>query len=262
MAAVIVKTASRRRWEWKSEKGGLYKAKKNQAILVKAWGYTLEPWEEELISERTFIEDQIYFQNVFEKIKMPQLKQETKMKEWNLTGKEIAPPSDRRALRKDYVRPKDGRRLRVVFIDQTVTDGASTEQIKFINLDVLENTTDHIIFILPNTTRQDLGLFQGKIKYTVFQEWQLYTTSVHHHLNQYFYKLNPDQIEILIKNMRTSRNNFPRILTSDPNVVHFGLIPNDLIMIIRRDILTGGPEFAIEYRVVTMPPQEIVKSRD
>jgi len=102
--------------------------------------------------------------------------------------------------------------------------------------------------------RDTIELAKKDIEVKMFEERRFYTTAIEHFLNPAMIRLTDEQKRILLIELDADVTNLPKILTTDPNVVYNQWSVGDVILVGRYDPSTGGPEFQLNYRVVSYPP--------
>jgi DNA-directed RNA polymerase subunit H (RpoH/RPB5) len=263
----LVKTASRRRWENVSQLRSLFTVKINQIKLVKMLGYELRSDEELMIQDRSFEDQERFFTEVFSRT---YLQERWSAKITAIMAK--APPgtpypeiSQRYLVSTDYLNLFNGNRLRVTYLDddKSKSVGIKPSRINTQLLDLLGGSITHLMLILPKPLAESekKKIEESDVQCTILEDWQLNVSPTEHSLNQSYSKLSPSMVNSLLESIHVPKKKLPRMLTTDPNAVAHGWVEGDVIMIIRHDFLTGGPEFAIYWRVITRPPIEKTKPK-
>lgn len=272
----LVKSRSRRRWEGiDDQRRTLFKVKSNQIRLVERLGFVIPEREIAMIKPRTYDEENVFYRNQFLGRIMPEMHgyHQGLIRE----GLEDAPTggiyTDRFIAGGQYYKYDPHTNLRtgflmVIYIDDNQAESAVT--VSYLNTQIAKINTllkiipddFHLMYILPKPIsrvgKADI-IKGGSFELTILEDWQLYVNAVDHVLNQTYIKTTPEMAETVMEKLRKPKSALPRIQISDPNAIVNGWVENDVIMVIRRDVLTGGPELLAQYRVINASAQDLIK---
>ena len=272
----LVKTKSRRRWEKvDDQRRTLFKVKSNQIRLVEQLGYTIPEREQAIIVPRTYDEENAFYSSDFLGRIMPEMY--TYHQQLIRENREETPKggamSDRFLMGAQYYKtdPVTGVQtdfLIVIFMEDKEGEveipvatinthiGTISERFKIIPKGF------HLMYILPKpitrSGRSDI-ISGGAFELVILEDHQLYVNAVDHVLNQTFIRLGSDTVEKVMSGLHKSKSALPKIDINDPNAIISGWTMNDVIMVVRRDIMTGGPEITMQYRVVNASAQDLIK---
>lgn len=272
----LVKSRGRRRWEnIDDQRRTLFRVKSNQIRLIRGLGYEIPDSERLIIEPRTYEGENSFYTYTFVNSMIPE------MQRYHLdlirTGREKEPSggiySDRFIMGRQYYKyDPNTTRTTDLFIVIYIEDDEKEAAIPLstINTHIAEITNRfrtiteklHLLYVLPKpvirTGRADI-IKGGSFEIIVLEDSQLYANAVDHILNQTYISLNDETTENIMKNLRKSKTSLSKINITDPNSVINGWKENKVIMVVRRDILTGGPELSIQYRVVNISAQDMIK---
>lgn len=243
------------RWETISPESTLMRVECNKIRLLNKMGFTLDEqaskrdknFEEAAITLRSYDEEMEFLTETFE----PYLKYRYRRDK----------NSERTALTKSYSKEENGETVRL--LAAYVEDNPDKPNISQADLTKLisrfaisEEDTYTYIMVISNKTLTDSSkhsLLQLEMyEYIFFEDWQLYVEPTSFYFNQTFFVLNEEQRSRLLEQLRQTKHSLPMIRSDDPNIIANGWKIGDIVMIVRKDLLSDGPEYSVYYRQIVL----------